>query len=226
VTQSRIASLLLVGLIVVSAAAFLRTQQLKLTKSPLASPKIKQAFSPVCSGSARCHRTAVLRITLREPERITLRIVNAEGAVLRTLLNDKPRTKGPVRVVWDGRTDGGSLAPDGRYRLAVRLEDHDRTITVPAPIKLDTQPPTVQITRVQKGRQITRVHFLASEHARTYRLISKGSRTIQEGRTLRPTVTALHAAALGPGVYTVTIYAEDSAGNRTASPPSARIRLT
>jgi hypothetical protein len=225
VTQSRAASLLLVSLIAVSAGAFLRTQQLKLTKSPVARPEVKQSFSPVCTGSPRCHTKALLLLTLREPERITLTIRDHEGNVVRTLVDHERHPKGTVRAVWDGRTTGGSLAHDGTYELAVRLDDHDRTITIPDPIRLDTVPPTVQITRVQKGGAIIRVHFLASEHARTYRLITRQSKVVHEGRTKRPTVTVLRPANLGSGVFTVTIYAEDSAGNRTPSPPSVRITL-
>jgi hypothetical protein len=225
VTQSRAASLLLVGLIAVSAAAFLRTQQLKLIKSPVAKPQIKQSFSPACTGSPRCRRNAVLLFTLRKPEQITLTIRDQHGDVVRTLADHEQRPKGIVRAIWDGRDDGGSVVTDGKFELAVRLDDQDRTVTIPDPITLDTEPPAVQITRVQKGGAAVRVHFLASEQARTYRLITKGATTVQEGRTARSTVTVLHPANLGPGVFTVTIYAEDSAGNRTPSPPSVRITV-
>jgi len=226
VTQCRAASLLLVALIALATAAFLRTQQLKLTKSPVARPQIKQSFSPTCGDNApNCRHRAVLVFRLRQPERISLNIVRAgDGTSVRRLIHDERRPAGTVRVVWDGRGDAGGIVPDGRYELAVRLESLDRTVTIPDPIHVDTRPPSVQITRVQRGARVILVHFLASEPSRTYRLITADGRTIEESRT-RPTVTRFTRAAFPPGLYTVTIYAEDRAGNRTPSPPSVRITV-
>jgi hypothetical protein len=227
VTQFRAASLLLVALIAVSTAAFLRTQQLKLTKSPVARPKIKQSFSPACSAnSPQCHKRAILVFRLRKPERISLSIVRAgDGALVRGLLGNEQRPAGVVRVVWNGRDDKGAVVPDGRYELAVHLGAADRTITIPDPIRVDTRPPAVDITSVDRGRKRTRLHFLASEPARTYRLITARGRTISDGRTWNRTSWTFAKKAYPRGVYTVTIYAEDSAGNRTTSPPSVRIRV-
>ena len=37
----------------------------------------------------------------------------------------------PVRYRWDGRDDGGRIAPQGRYRLLVELPSRDREMVFP-----------------------------------------------------------------------------------------------
>jgi hypothetical protein len=223
-SQRRAASLLLAGLIALSAAAFARTEQLKLTKSPVAKPRIKQRFSPTCRAAPTCRTTAALQFTLRSPQVVGLAIVNQDGDTVRTLSPDRHRPKGVMRLRWDGRDDGGQVVPDGRYELAVHLANDDRTVTIPSPIIVDTRPPGVQITRVVRLPDRIKVHFLASEPARMYRTLSGGSEPPVTQRT-RPTITRIRFDTLMPGRYVVAIFAEDGAGNRTVSPPTVRFRV-
>lgn len=224
VHQSRLASLLLVALIALAAVAFLRTEQLKLTKSPIARPEIKQWFSPTCAGSPDCRTAARLRFTLRSPETVTLEIRDADGHTVRTLERDARHPKGLVKAAWDGRDDAGDVAPDGRYELAVHLKSGDRTITIPSPIIVDSRAPSVHVTRVERLADKVKVHFLASEPAQLFRRIAGGGKVMEEAAT-RPTITRISFAGLEPGDYTVTISAEDRAGNRTATPPVVRFRV-
>ena len=54
---------------------------------------------------------------------VTVRIENASsGAVVRTLLASATRPAGTVSLSWDGRTAGGALVADGRYRVEVDAE--------------------------------------------------------------------------------------------------------
>ncbi len=55
-----------------------------------------------------------VRFTLARPGRTTLRILDARGRVVRTLL-DEPRSVGAHVASWDGRTDGGASAASGVY---------------------------------------------------------------------------------------------------------------
>jgi flagellar hook capping protein FlgD len=224
VPQSRLASLLLVALIALAAVAFLRTEQLKLTKSPVARPEIKQWFSPACTGSPDCRTTASLRFTLRGAETLTLEIRNADGATVRTLERDNRHPKGVVKSAWDGRDDDGDIAPDGRYELAVHLQSGDRTITIPSPIILDTRPPSVHVTRVERLADKVKVHFIASEPARLFRRVALGGKVVDEAPT-RPAITRIRFAGLQAGAYTVTIFAQDRAGNSTPDPPTIRFRV-
>jgi hypothetical protein len=223
-SQRRAASVLLVGLIALCAAAFARTEQLKLIKSPVAKPHIKQRFSPTCRDAPNCRTTATLQFTLRSPQVVGLTIVDMDGHTVRTLSADRRRPKGVVRLRWDGRDGKGQVVPDGRYELAVHLVSDDRTITIPSPIVVDTRPPGVEITRVVRVPGDVKIHFLPSEPARMYRIVSGGSGPPVTERT-RPTITRITLDAFAPGSYVVAIVAEDAAGNRTISPPTVRFRV-
>ncbi len=226
VSQARAASLLLALLIAACAVAFLRAEQLKLEHSPVQRPKVKQSFSPTCDAAdPRCHPTALLRFILGDRQEIGLTVVNANGDVVRHLPGDgRQHAKGLVRVRWDGRDDRGAVVPDGTYRLAVHLQNGDRTITVPDPIKVDTSPPTIDITRRDLSPRGLRLHFLASEPSRTYQRVTLGGKDVSQHPTRRG--RSFFAFRGRPaGRYVVTIYAVDAAGNRTARPPSVQVTV-
>lgn len=54
----------------------------------------------------------------------------------------------PPRIRWDGRTDGGGVAPDGEYLFTVEAIDdnENRGVTEAKPIVVDNTPPDVTIT--------------------------------------------------------------------------------
>jgi hypothetical protein len=225
VSRSRAAPILLALLIAASGVSFLRAEQLKLQHSALQHPKVKQAFSPACPGQPRCRSKAVLEFTLGKAQPVALRIVDADGNTVRALTDGEIQTpKGKVRTTWDGRDDHGELAPDGRYRLAVTLGGDDRTITIPAPINLDTVAPTVAITRVDRTPQRVVIHFLPSEQARTFRQVRLDGKVIDE----RPTRHGFSKFSLhdrDPGTYILSVLAVDHAGNTTENPPTVRVKV-
>jgi hypothetical protein len=58
----------------------------------------------------------------------------------RTLADDLPlQADRPVSFTWNGRTDGGAIAPDGNYALRVNLPDRGRNMLwVARRIRLET----------------------------------------------------------------------------------------
>lgn len=77
-------------------------------------------------GSSRTSRffpatggTATITTTLNGRTRLRLRIVDAAGTLVRTLLNDEARAAGEHADSWDGRNDAGALVPDGVYYYVV-----------------------------------------------------------------------------------------------------------
>ena len=46
-----------------------------------------------------------------------------------------------VRLLWDGRTDDGGRAPDGRYRYRITLRHQGRSVKLASSVRLDTTPP-------------------------------------------------------------------------------------
>lgn len=71
--------------------------------------------------------TAALRYALPEPGRITLRVFGIDGRLVRNLATDVERGAGWHEAVWDGRMEGGAVAPAGLY--FVRLEAGGRSVS-------------------------------------------------------------------------------------------------
>jgi len=54
---------------------------------------------------------------------LTVKIYNLEGNLVRLLRDQRPVPRGEIAVHWDGRTDDGALARNGRYLVRVIVED-------------------------------------------------------------------------------------------------------
>jgi hypothetical protein len=54
---------------------------------------------------------------------LSVKIYNLEGNLVRLLHDQTPFQRGPTVIYWDGTSDGGALARNGRYILRVILED-------------------------------------------------------------------------------------------------------
>jgi hypothetical protein len=67
----------------------------------------------------------MLRFEVAEPGAASLRVIDARGRVVRTLLATDPG-RGPRSLEWDGRDDGGRAVASGSYR--VRLDQRGRAV--------------------------------------------------------------------------------------------------
>ena len=131
---------LVLGLVAITTAAFLRTETLKNTKAPIWRPAFERsAFSPTCACATT---TAQVSFRVRRPVPVGVRVIDEAGTVVRDLGRIIPQDL-VVRVSWDGRGDGGALVPDGSYRLRVALPSR-RKIDMPNRLVLDTRAPRVQ----------------------------------------------------------------------------------
>jgi hypothetical protein len=205
-------------LIALCAAAFLRAEQLKLHHSAVGHPHVRQAFSPGCTDPG-CLPAAGLRFTLRKPQALDLAIVDADGNVTKTLATGRRYTKGPVVLRWDGSTDVGGQAADGRYRLRVTLAD-GREVTIPDAILIDTMPPRIRIDQVHMGRVALAVHYTRTPgNGYALMIVRQGSRIVLQKRVI-PHVAHLAYGKVTPGHYRIEMVAVDQAGNRTPNPPS------
>jgi FlgD Ig-like domain len=212
--SSRRTGYAIVGVIVAaSALAFVHAERLKLERATIGATKVTKHFSPVCKPGNLCPRShlALLRFRLRSASRLQLTLVDAAGRTVRTFTPPGGRHygRGIVRVHWDGRTDAGARAPDGRYQLRVRLLGSGRTITLPAPLYLDTKPPRL---RLLSAPGHVPVRYAVSEDAFVYlavRPLGGGHTRILRGLHGRITVPA--AVLTGPA--TLRMIAVDLAGN-------------
>ncbi|HEX9417031.1 MAG TPA: FlgD immunoglobulin-like domain containing protein [Gaiellaceae bacterium] len=232
--MSRLLSTLLVlGLLGGTAAAFAITEGLKLEKSPITRTHITKVFSPVCGCR---HDKASIDFRLRHADTVTVTIVRPKGETVTTLADHYFR-RGTVKVRWNGQDEAGSVVPDGTYRVRVHLGKRHQTINFPNTIQVDTTPPTIAIKSVHPavispdhdGRaEYANISFRVSGSARP--LLYVNGKLAGRGRLGRAGGTIHwfgknHGRAYPAGVYRLALRAEDRAGNVSKPTPTVDVRI-
>jgi len=227
-------SLLVLGLLTGTAAAFAVAESLKLEKSPITGTLVDKVFSPVCD----CP-TASARISfkLRKADRLSLTIIDSQGRRLRTLAGGRRLAGGRHDFAWDGRDNDGRLVPEGRYRPRVDLGNADRTIVLPNPIRVDTtRPRVIEVDARPRvfspdgdGRSDrVKVRYRLSERGRPLLFVNGPQRV--RGRSQKPTgeldwYGRVEGRALPPGGYRLQLAAVDPAGNVSRRAGAGVVRL-
>ena len=170
--------MLAVALLVGSAAAFTRTERLKLAASPVAKPQFERHLSPACECP---HATTTLALLLRRPETLDVSVVDSDGDHVATLAEGDDAEAGRVSFEWDGRNADGEVVPDGLYRLKLRLEHDRRTILIPKTVLVDTAPPRVRVLRAVAEPDGVAVRYRTNEGARVFLLLN-GKKVAHGGR--------------------------------------------
>lgn len=72
-----------------------------------------------------------IAFSLDRHERVTLKVFNLQGKLVRTLVSEA-LAAGEHSVIWDGRTDGGSMAASGTYMYSLQTSERvlNRTMTL------------------------------------------------------------------------------------------------
>jgi hypothetical protein len=207
---------LAVALLVGSAAAFTRTERLKLAASPVSKPQFERHLSPDCDCP---HSVVQLSLLLRRPETLDASVVDSDGGHVATLLEGKAARAGRQVFTWDGRNDGGQVVPDGLYRLKLRLERDRRTILIPKTILVDTAPPRVRVLRAVAEPDGVAVRYRTNEGARVFLLLD-GKKVAHGGRRSGGAGRLLTDPMGIPNPLDgFTLVAVDRAGNRTEPLP-------
>ena len=230
-----LSTLLVVGLLGGTAAAFAVTEGLKLQKSPITRTQIPfKLFSPVCA----CRTgSAPIAFSLRKADRVTVQIEDGQQRVVRTVVARKPAPRGRFRVVWDGLDDAGRALPEGTYKPRVHLAHAHRTIVLPNPISIDTTPPTIRVVRPippvispdgDHRRDQVRVRYRVSEAA--YAIVYVNGIRRYRGRTHQLAGEARWTGLRdGRGVlagrYRLSLAARDVAGNLSKPVPIGTVRV-
>ena len=212
-----------------TAAAFVVTEDLKLEPDPIARPRITSTFSPTC----RCEsQAAQIGFRLRQSDRLTLTIEDAQGRVVRTLLENASFGRGNHTFGWDGRNDSGQVVDEGSYRPTIELAKLDRTIAFPRTIRVDTTPARIEITRLRPrvispdgdGRaDALTIRYETNEPAQAVLLVN-GRQEVETA--LGKTAIRWSPRGRRRGSYQLSVAAVDAAGNRTreTGPFDVRIR--
>lgn len=221
--QRVLSTTVLLGLLIATAAAFAITERLKLVKSPIYGTHVSKRLSPTC-GCAR--GKAKVTVKLRHGDDVTVRILDAGGQTVRTLVSNWYEPRGQVSWAWDGATDAGGRAPDGVYRPEVHLAQAHRTILLPNRIVLDTHPPRVldvtasRSTISPDGDNVgDSIHIHYKLNSPAHVLVYLGSTRVIYGRSHKPQGTVVwhgrdaDGKPLKAGTYTLYVGAVDLAGN-------------
>ncbi|MGN6379455.1 MAG: hypothetical protein ACTHNU_10930 [Gaiellales bacterium] len=208
------------SLILASAVAFARAEQLKLERSPVASPHITKHFSTTCTPGPRCLSHATLSFRLRTSSALGLSLVNSSGDTVWTFPEVTNRyPPGRVTVHWNGRLNGGERAPDGHYRLRIGLRSLGRTITIPNPVIVDTVRPKLTVTSPPGAAP---VRYTVNEPAHVYLLlrpVGGGRPHLLRGRRGRVRIPA----QLRRQPATMSLIAVDLAGNSSGVVSAGRL---
>lgn len=230
-----LSTVLVLGLLTGTAAAFALTEGLKLEKTPVLGTQVGKVFSPRCGKGCRTRRVRIF-FRLRKPETLTVTIERGHTPI-RTLLSRQHRRRGPVQLFWDGRDSAGRVQRDGTYLPVVHLGRSHRTIRLPNPIELDTRPAVVESASVRPlvfspdgdghaDRIVVRYRF--DEDAHAILLVNGKRRAFTNGQKPEDKVEwngRLDGRTLAPGVYEVTVAARDRAGNRGEAKAAGRVQV-
>lgn len=221
-------------MLVATSAAFVVTEKLKLTLNPIRGPQVDKIFSPVCDCTTS---TASITFRLREPDRVSVEIVDSDGDTVRELARNRPQGRAAVTYSWDGRDGAGRVVAEGTYRPRIHLDRERRTIVMPNPIRVDLTPPRV-VTFTARPLVISpdgdgrsdraKIRYRVSERAHV-ELYVDDTRAIRKlGAQPRGTMNWAGVAGGEPlpeGVYTLRLLARDVAGNLGPRSGSRTVRI-
>jgi FlgD Ig-like domain len=143
---TRVAAVAFGALVVATFAAFLVAQRLKSTPSVVQRVMGARVFSP--NQDSRFDRMRI-SFALTNADDVRAAVIDDNGDVVATVADDLDCPAWQQRrVSWDGRTDDGGRAPDGRYRVRLTLERQGLTVTLRRSVLLDTTPPRPRVVDV------------------------------------------------------------------------------
>ncbi|MBM3676455.1 MAG: hypothetical protein FJW96_01020 [Actinobacteria bacterium] len=214
---------LVAGLLVATAVAFVITERLKLSPSPIRGPiAVTPVFSPDCECTTD---VASISFVLRRRDILDVEIVGSDGEVVRELVRGSARRQGRVTVYWNGRIDSGARAEEGVYRPRVHLDRNRRTILMRNRIRVDATPPTIVLVSVSPlaispdgdgRRDRVAAEYRVDERARVALFVDGDRQTLRRGSAQKGRIEwngRVSGVPVDPGTYGVTLGAVDLAGN-------------
>jgi hypothetical protein len=214
---------LVAALLAATALAFVYTESLKLTPSPILGTKVlPKVISPVCDCETGA---AVIAFRLRVGDVLDIEMIDRGGKIVRHLVRREKHPRGPVSFVWNGRDDAGAVVAEGSYRPRVKLRRQHRTIVLPNPVRVDTTPPKVALTRLtprvfspdgdsRSDRVVA--GYRVDEPAQVALYVDGDRAVLKKGRKTDGTIDWFGLEAGNPlpqGPYVVRLGAVDIAGN-------------
>jgi hypothetical protein len=228
---STLARVVFALLVAATFGAFFVSQRLKSAESVAQYTKLRQYFSPNGDGVRDRDR---ITFKVEKADRLSVTVVNTDGDRVRRLASGiDARPQRPVTVVWDGRTDDGVRAPDGRYQLRLGLRRTGRSVIVPGAFNVDTTAPKPVVVSVNPavagpvvGAFAIHARRVGSLRAPRFRVLRTDVDPPQEvarflGRKGSQRATwdgRVKGVPAPPGTYMVVVRVRDRAGNLGTAP--------
>jgi N,N-dimethylformamidase beta subunit-like protein len=229
---TRVARVAFGVLVLATLAAFVVTQKLKSAPPLVVRPHLSAVFSPTAHGRLR---EARISFWIVHADDVSVSIVDGDERIVRTLVDGRHlAARRRITRFWDGRSDAGALAPDGRYRVRVALLGQGRTIDLPPQIALDTTPPRPRVAAIaprtgsgpaflpRRGVRAVTIHVRGTEGRRARLLIWRtdvtpprqvGQLTIPIGHDTVQWDGTLAGVPAPAGTYLMGVLVADRAGN-------------
>jgi flagellar hook assembly protein FlgD len=143
---TRVAQIAFALLVVATFGAFFVAQRLKARTPLVLEVGSWPLFSPNQDGRRESTRWS---FELKRDDQLSAWVVDDDGDEVR-MLADGVQTDAyeRTRFDWDGRTDEGTMAPDGEYRLRLSLRSQGRSITIARTVVKDTMPPSPEVLSI------------------------------------------------------------------------------
>ena len=132
--EARAGSWLLIGLLVLSVAAFGLTRVLRSEDDIVNTVELTRNLPP--GGEAE-----VRFVTTIADADADVFIIDSDEARVKALLEGEELPAGPHDFSWDGTDDSGAQVPDGEYGLRVVLGSEGRDIVPPGSIAVGATDP-------------------------------------------------------------------------------------
>ncbi|MGA2164707.1 MAG: hypothetical protein ABSH36_09570 [Solirubrobacteraceae bacterium] len=152
----KLARVVFAALVVACFVAFVLTQRLKHTPTPVQEFKMDTSFTPTRVPAAGCRGRVPPRLVnssewveylafkIAQADEVTVEIVDSANHSVATIVRDLPVEKyKPLSLCWNGQlgpTQSGGLAPPGEYRLRVSLRNQDLSRYSTTSFKLEPHP--------------------------------------------------------------------------------------
>lgn len=187
----------------------------------------RPVFSPNADGRAD-DTTVVARLSQAVTLSAEVRGASPSGPLVRTLFADRPHAATDVAATWDGRTDGGAVAPDGEYFVVFRADDAcGNAREASTRVEVDTAPPEVEITEPAGGQRVsasvdvlgraTDLHFAEWELDLGCGATGEWTRLAAKTHPVAPgsSLARWDTSRAPPGECRLRLVAEDQAENRS-----------
>ncbi|MFH0750971.1 MAG: glycosyl hydrolase family 18 protein [Chloroflexota bacterium] len=166
--------------------------------------------------------TATISVRVARPARLTLRVLDASGAVVRTVWKNRAFAAGTAAWRWDGRTADGAWSPPGRYVAELTAVSWLGTTVLRRSVVADAFTTSLSSTAPPAGSRLDvtfrSVEPLAAAPLASFRQAGGSAVRMTVVRladgSWRATVTV---AAGAPGPAVVTLVGRDTAGGRNST---------